>query len=142
MELSTRVVMAPLTRSRAPGGIPNEMMARYYAQRANPATGASLIISEGAGISARSFGYAGVPGIYNEEHAAGWKLVTDAVHEQGGRIFCQLWHVGRVSHTACSPRRAPPLRRRPFAPKRKPTCPLPAAPPAAAACARPASRAS
>ncbi|MBQ9577941.1 MAG: alkene reductase, partial [Ottowia sp.] len=57
MELPTRVVMAPLTRARAPGGIPNEMMARYYAQRANPATGASLIISEGAGISARSFGY-------------------------------------------------------------------------------------
>ena len=109
MELSTRVVMAPLTRSRAPGGIPNEMMARYYAQRANPKTGASLIISEGAGISPRSFGYAGVPGIYNEEHAAGWKLVTDAVHEQGGRIFCQLWHVGRVSHTSLQPKEGAPI---------------------------------
>lgn len=109
MELSTRVVMAPLTRSRAPGGIPNEMMARYYAQRANPATGASLIISEGAGISARSFGYVDVPGIYNAEQAAGWKLVTDAVHEQGGRIFCQLWHVGRVSHTSLQPKEGAPI---------------------------------
>ncbi len=109
MELSTRVVMAPLTRSRAPGGIPTESMARYYAQRANPDTGASLIISEGAGMAPRAFGYVDVPGIYNEAHAAGWKLVTDAVHEQGGRIFCQLWHVGRVSHTSLQPKEGAPV---------------------------------
>ena len=109
MELPTRIVMAPLTRSRAPGGIPNEMMARYYAQRANPATGASLIISEGAGMAPRAFGYIDVPGIHNEEHAKGWKLVTDAVHEQGGHIFCQLWHVGRVSHTSLQPKEGAPV---------------------------------
>jgi N-ethylmaleimide reductase len=95
LELPNRLVMAPLTRNRAPGGVPNEMMATYYAQRAS----AGLIVTEGTQIEPLGQGYQDTPGIYSDEHREGWKRVTDAVHRAGGRIFAQLWHVGRVSHS-------------------------------------------
>jgi 2,4-dienoyl-CoA reductase-like NADH-dependent reductase (Old Yellow Enzyme family) len=93
LRLPNRIVMAPLTRLRAPGGVPNAMMARYYEQRAS----AGLIISEGVPISQEAVGYPSVPGIWTREQVEGWRLVTDAVHRAGGRIFTQLWHVGRIS---------------------------------------------
>lgn len=95
-QLSNRIVMPPMTRSRAsqPGNVANEMMARYYAQRAS----AGLIVAEGTQISPMGQGYAWTPGIYSQEQIEGWKLVTDAVHAKGGTIFAQLWHVGRVTH--------------------------------------------
>lgn len=94
--LSNRIVMPPMTRSRAtqPGNIANDMMATYYAQRAS----AGLIVAEGTQISPLGQGYAWTPGIYSAEQIAGWKKVTDAVHKQQGVIFAQLWHVGRVTH--------------------------------------------
>lgn len=93
--LANRIVMAPLTRSRAGRGDAQGLMhARYYAQRAS----AGLIISEATQISPQGKGYAFTPGMYSEEQVAGWKLVTEAVHRKGGRIFAQLWHVGRISH--------------------------------------------
>lgn len=95
LELPNRIVMAPMTRNRAPGCVPNELMAEYYRQRAS----AGLIVSEGTQVSARGQGYQATPGIYAPEHERGWRLVTDAVHAAGGRIFAQLWHVGRVSHS-------------------------------------------
>ena len=98
MTLQHRLVMAPLTRNRAPGALAHAGMARYYAQRADPHHGASLIISEATAISPQAQGYADVPGIWNEEQIAAWKPVTEAVHAASGRIFMQLWHVGRVSH--------------------------------------------
>ncbi len=96
LTLSSRVIMAPLTRSRAsqPGDVPTEMNAEYYAQRA----GAGLIVSEATQVSQQGQGYAWTPGIYSDEQEAGWKKVTDAVHARGGRIAAQLWHVGRISH--------------------------------------------
>ena len=90
--LSNRIVMAPMTRSRALGNIPNQLMAEYYGQRA----GAGLIITEGTAPSPNGLGYARIPGIFSEEQVAGWHLVTSAVHERGGRIFVQLMHCGRV----------------------------------------------
>ena len=93
--LANRIVMAPLTRSRAQaGGVQGELNATYYAQRAS----AGLIISEATNISRQGRGYALTPGIFTQAQVAGWRLVTDAVHAKGGRIFCQLWHVGRISH--------------------------------------------
>ncbi|MEL6140226.1 MAG: alkene reductase, partial [Bacteroidota bacterium] len=92
--LQNRVVMAPMTRSRAIGNVPNELMATYYGQRA----GAGLIITEGTAPSPNGLGYARIPGIFNQEQADGWKLVTDAVHAKGGKIFVQLMHTGRVTH--------------------------------------------
>jgi N-ethylmaleimide reductase len=94
--LKNRIVMPPMTRSRAtqPGNVANKMMADYYAQRSS----AGLIIAEGTQISALGQGYAWTPGIYTPEQIAGWKKTTDAVHNKGGTIFAQLWHVGRVSH--------------------------------------------
>lgn len=92
--LSNRVVMAPMTRLRADGTIPTELMATYYAQR----VGAGLIVSECTMVSPLSNGYMNCPGIYSAEQVEGWKLVTKAVHETGGKIFLQLWHSGRVSH--------------------------------------------
>jgi N-ethylmaleimide reductase len=91
-----RVVMAPMTRARSsqPGDVPNAMNATYYAQRAS----AAFIVTEAAQISPQGKGYSFTPGIYSDEQVAGWKLVTDAVHAKGGRIFLQLWHVGRMSH--------------------------------------------
>jgi N-ethylmaleimide reductase len=95
-DLPNRIFMAPMTRSRAdnPGNVPNELMARYYAQRAD----AGLIITEGSQVSPNGVGYINTPGIYSPEQTEGWKLITGAVHDSGGRIFCQLWHVGRMSH--------------------------------------------
>lgn len=97
-QVSNRIVMPPMTRSRAsqPGDVANGLMAEYYAQRAS----AGLIISEGTQISPLGKGYAWTPGIYSAEQIAGWRLVTDAVHAQGGLIFAQLWHVGRITHPA------------------------------------------
>jgi len=92
--------MAPLTRSRAAeGGIPTPLMAEYYAQRSD----AGLIIAEATQISAQGRGYEGTPGIYTDGQVAGWELVTHAVHTCGGKIFLQLWHVGRISHTSLQP---------------------------------------
>lgn len=100
LELPNRIVMAPLTRNRAEaGGIPTPLMAEYYAQRAS----AGLIVSEASQISAQGRGYAGTPGIYTETQIAGWELVTHAVRTCGGRMFLQLWHVGRISHTSLQP---------------------------------------
>ena len=95
LNLPNRVVMAPLTRCRASAGrVPNALMAEYYAQRA----GAGLILSEATSISPQGVGYPDTPGIWSDEQVQGWKLVTKAVHAAGGRIFLQLWHVGRISH--------------------------------------------
>jgi 2,4-dienoyl-CoA reductase-like NADH-dependent reductase (Old Yellow Enzyme family) len=94
LELPNRVVMAPLTRLRAgPTQIPNALMADYYAQRAS----AGLLITEGVPVVPQGVGYEGVPGIWSQEQVEGWKQVTQAVHDNGGRIFMQIWHVGRVS---------------------------------------------
>ena len=109
LSLSTRIVMAPLTRNRAPGGVANARMASYYRQRANPATGAGLIITEATGISHQGQGYADVPGIWSAEQVASWKQVTDAVHAEGGKIVMQLWHVGRISHTSLQPNGQAPV---------------------------------
>ena len=96
ISLPNRITMAPMTRSRTtqPGNVPNAMMAKYYAQRAS----AGLIITEATQISQQGQGYSFTPGIYTPEHIAGWRLVTGAVHREDGRIFLQLWHVGRMSH--------------------------------------------
>ncbi|MCS4505959.1 alkene reductase [Arhodomonas aquaeolei] len=92
-----RIVMAPLTRNRAGGGnAPTELMARYYSQRA----GAGLIVAEATQIRPDGQGYLYTPGIHSDEQVAGWRRVTDAVHEAGGRMALQLWHVGRISHTS------------------------------------------
>jgi N-ethylmaleimide reductase len=96
LKLRNRVVMAPLTRTRAdnPGHVPTDLMREYYEQRAS----AGLIVSEGTWVSENAQGWYGAPGIYNEEQRAGWQVITDAVHARGGRIFVQLWHNGSVSH--------------------------------------------
>ena len=94
LQLPNRIVMAPLTRCRASAGrVPNALMAEYYAQRAS----AGLILSEATAVSPMGVGYPDTPGIWSAEQVAGWKLVTEAVHAAGGRIFMQLWHVGRIS---------------------------------------------
>jgi 2,4-dienoyl-CoA reductase-like NADH-dependent reductase (Old Yellow Enzyme family) len=93
-ELPNRVIMAPLTRGRAsPGRVPNALMAEYYRQRAS----AGLIISEATSISPMAVGYPNTPGIWSDDQVEGWKLITNAVHAEGGRIILQLWHVGRIS---------------------------------------------
>ncbi|HTQ28237.1 MAG TPA: alkene reductase [Puia sp.] len=94
IDLKNRIVMAPMTRSRAIGNIPNDLMATYYAQRA----AAGLIITEGVSPSPNGLGYARIPGIFSKEQIEGWKKVTRAVHEAGGRIFMQMMHTGRISH--------------------------------------------
>lgn len=111
LDLASRVVMAPLTRSRSrqPGDIPWALNAEYYAQRADPRTGAALIISEATQISPQGKGYAFTPGIHTHEQVQGWRLVTDAVHAKGGLIALQLWHVGRISHTDLQPDHADPV---------------------------------
>lgn len=95
LTLPNRIIMAPLTRARAAnaGRVPNDLMAEYYAQRAS----AGLILSEATVVSPMGIGYANTPGIWSEEQVEGWKKVTKAVHDKGGRIFLQLWHVGRIS---------------------------------------------
>lgn len=99
-ELTNRVVMAPLTRSRAtPDGVPTALMARYYGQRAS----AGLIISEATNISMQGRGYAFTPGLYTNAQVEGWRPVTQAIHDGGSRIFAQLWHVGRISHPSLQP---------------------------------------
>ena len=94
IELKNRIVMAPMTRSRAIGNIPNQLMAEYYEQRA----AAGLIITEGTSPSPNGLGYSRIPGIYSEAQVEGWKKITDAVHSKSGRIFVQLMHTGRISH--------------------------------------------
>ena len=105
--LRNRIVLPPLTRSRSsqPGNIANELMATYYGQRA----GAGFMVSEGTQIEPRGQGYAWTPGIYSPEQIEGWKKVTTAVHAEGGIIFAQLWHVGRVSHTSLQPHGGEPV---------------------------------
>ena len=105
LHLPNRIVMAPLTRNRAPDAIPTAIMAEYYAQRAS----AGLLITEATAITAQGQGYADVPGLYGVEQLDGWKRVTDAVHARKGRIFVQLWHVGRVSHVDLQPDGQPPV---------------------------------
>jgi N-ethylmaleimide reductase len=101
LSLKNRIIMAPLTRSRSkqPGDIPWELNATYYRQRAT----AGLIIAEATQISPQGKGYAFTPGIYSDEQIEGWRKVTSAVHEEGGLIVLQLWHVGRVSHRDLQP---------------------------------------
>ena len=97
LELPNRIIMAPLTRMRSSEGrVPNALMATYYSQRA----GAGLILSEATSVSAMGVGYPNTPGIWSPEQVEGWRLVTDAAHAAGGRIFLQLWHVGRISHSS------------------------------------------
>ncbi len=94
LSLQNHLVMSPLTRSRAIGNVPNELMAEYYGQRA----GAGLIISEGTSPSPNGLGYARIPGVFSAEQVAGWKRVTDAAHAGGARMFLQIMHCGRVAH--------------------------------------------
>ena len=105
--LQNRIIMAPLTRMRSkqPGNIPYALNAEYYAQRAT----AGLIISEATQVSQQGQGYPGTPGIHSAEQVEGWKLVTDAVHKSGGKIFLQLWHVGRISHSSHQPKGGLPV---------------------------------
>lgn len=106
LELANRIVMAPVTRSRySEDGIPDELHATYYAQRA----GAGLIVAEATNISPQGRGYAATPGIWSDEQVAGWKKVTDAVHAAGGKIVSQLWHVGRFSSVELQPGRQAPV---------------------------------
>lgn len=104
--IANRIVMPPMTRARAAAGeVPTGLMAEYYAQRAS----AGLIITEGTQVSQRGQGYAWTPGIFTPAQVAGWRETTDAVHARGGRIFAQLWHVGRLSHVSLQPNGEAPL---------------------------------
>jgi N-ethylmaleimide reductase len=107
LTLPNRIVMAPLTRNRAKpeGDVPSDLSVEYYVQRAT----AGLLITEGTQVSPEGQGYLHTPGIYSDAQVAGWKKVTSAVHAAGGRIFAQLWHVGRVSHTSLQPNGAAPV---------------------------------
>ncbi len=99
LQLANRIVLAPLTRNRAPGAVPTPLMAEYYTQRAS----GGLLITEATAISHQGQGYSDVPGLYGTEQLDGWKHVTQAVHDAGGKIVVQLWHVGRVSHNDLQP---------------------------------------
>ncbi len=100
IDLPNRIVMAPMTRNRAgEGNVPGPLMAEYYGQRAS----AGLIITEASQVSPQGVGYPATPGIHTPEQVAGWRGVTNAVHDRGGRIFLQLWHVGRISHPGLQP---------------------------------------
>jgi 2,4-dienoyl-CoA reductase-like NADH-dependent reductase (Old Yellow Enzyme family) len=105
LALKNRVVMAPMTRTRTMNDVPDEVVALYYAQRAS----AGLLITEGMPVSEEGRGYLYTPGIYNDEHVQGWRKVTQAVHAKGGRIFAQLWHVGRMSHVSLQPGHIAPV---------------------------------
>src|SRR5512135_1315842 len=94
LTLQNRLVMAPMTRNRATGNIPNELMAEYYAQRSS----AGLIITEGTSPSPNGLGYPRIPGIFSAAQVAGWKRITNAVHNKGAKIFVQLMHCGRIGH--------------------------------------------
>ena len=98
LNLKHRVVMAPLTRSRAeqPGGIPGDMMVQYYSDRASDG---GLIVSEATNISPTARGWYGVPGLFTDQHVEGWKRVARAIHAKNGFVFAQLWHTGRSSHS-------------------------------------------
>jgi N-ethylmaleimide reductase len=98
-QLKNRVVMSPMTRCRAIGNIPNELMAKYYEQR----SGAGLILTEGTSPSPNGLGYARIPGIYSKQQVEGWKKITRGVHERGSKIFVQLMHTGRISHPSNMP---------------------------------------
>ncbi len=105
-ELKNRIIMAPMTRNRADDNLaPTDLMTKYYAQRAS----AGLIITEASQISAQGIGYVKTPGIHTDAQVEGWKKVTDAVHKKGGKIFIQLWHVGRVSHESLQPNGEKPV---------------------------------
>ncbi len=105
-QLKNRMVMAPMTRSRAgEGNVPHHLNMIYYTQR----TSSGLIVTEGSQVSQQGMGYIQTPGIYNAEQVAGWLKVTNAVHQQGGHIFLQLWHVGRISHPSFQPDKALPV---------------------------------
>lgn len=105
ISLANRVVMAPMTRTRTPDNVPNELTALYYAQRAS----AGLIVTEGLPISDEGRGYLYTPGLYTDEQTQAWRKITDAVHAKGGKIFAQLWHVGRMSHISLQPGNAAPV---------------------------------
>ena len=106
LPLPNRMVMAPMTRNRAGfGNVPTPLMAEYYRQRAT----AGLIITEATQVSPQGIGYLNTPGIHSEEQVQGWRHVTEAVHAEGGRIFLQLWHVGRISHPSLQPNGALPV---------------------------------
>jgi N-ethylmaleimide reductase len=95
LELANRLVMSPMTRSRAvDGNVPNPLAPTYYAQRAS----AGLIVTEATQVSPQGVGYIRTPGMHSDAQVTGWKRITEAVHRAGGKIFAQLWHVGRVSH--------------------------------------------
>ncbi len=102
IELTNRIVMAPMTRSRSPGNIPTQSVATYYAQRAD----AGLIITEGTAPSPNGLGYSSIPGVFSPEQIKGWRLVTDAVHAKGGHLFIQVMHTGRVAHAQNLPKGA------------------------------------
>ncbi len=105
IEIANRIVMAPMTRNRAENTIPGPLNAEYYRQRAS----AGLIVTEASQVSPQAVGYPNTAGIHSDEQLAGWKLVTDAVHERGGKIVLQLWHVGRISHPSMQPHGALPV---------------------------------
>lgn len=106
LTLPNRIAMAPLTRNRASTGlVPSEHAATYYSQRAS----AGLLITEATQVSAQAQGYQDTPGLYTQAQIEGWRKVTDAVHAKGGRIFVQLWHVGRVSHVDLQPNGEAPV---------------------------------
>ena len=106
MTLPNRLVMAPLTRNRAVAGmVPSPLAVEYYGQRAS----AGLLITEASQISQQGQGYQDTPGIYSKEQVAGWRKVTERVHGRGGRIFIQIWHVGRISHTTLQPNGGAPV---------------------------------
>lgn len=104
--LPNRLVMAPLTRNRAVAGmVPSPLAVEYYGQRAS----AGLLVTEASQVSQQGQGYQDTPGIYSKEQVAGWRKVTDRVHARGGRIFIQIWHVGRISHTSLQPGNGAPV---------------------------------
>ncbi|NOQ90810.1 MAG: alkene reductase [Gammaproteobacteria bacterium] len=106
LKLSNRMVMAPMTRNRAAeGNIPQQMNIEYYRQRARD----NFIITEASQVSAEGVGYPATPGIYNEQQVAGWRKITDAVHDEGGRIYLQLWYCGRISHPDLLPDKQTPV---------------------------------
>ena len=106
LTLPNRLVMAPLTRNRAVAGmVPNPLAVEYYGQRAS----AGLLVTEASQVSQQGQGYQDTPGIYSKEQVAGWRKVTDRVHQRGGRIYIQLWHVGRVSHVSLQENNQPPV---------------------------------
>src|SRR5436305_3010897 len=106
LQLPNRLVMAPLTRNRAGAGfVPGPLAAEYYSQRAS----AGLLVTEASQVSQQGQGYQDTPGIYAKQQVAGWRKVTERVHDRGGRIFIQIWHVGRISHTSLQPNNGAPV---------------------------------